>query len=101
MHVPSYPRIVAWLLMLASFAGVAQAVEFDEKIKAPHGQGRCRAENAGRELFRKLRAPAHCLTGGNGHKQGAHLKSVSISNGNSHARWKTSGRWKICRRSVS
>jgi len=39
MHVPSYPRIVAWLLMLASFAGLAQAVEFDEKIKAPMARG--------------------------------------------------------------
>jgi len=35
MHVPSYPRVVALLLMLASFAGGAQAVEFDEKLKAP------------------------------------------------------------------
>jgi hypothetical protein len=43
MHVPSYPRIVAWLpvmmLMLASFAGSAQAVEFDERIKAPKAMG--------------------------------------------------------------
>jgi hypothetical protein len=38
MHVPSYPRAVALLLMLASLAGVAgraQAVEFDEKLMAP------------------------------------------------------------------
>jgi len=35
MHVPSYPRVVALLLMLASFAGGAQAVEIDEKLKAP------------------------------------------------------------------
>ena len=35
MHVPSYPRVVALLLVLASFAGSAQAVEFDEKLKAP------------------------------------------------------------------
>ena len=37
MHVPIYPRVLALLLMLllASFAGSAQAVEFDEKIKAP------------------------------------------------------------------
>src|SRR5690349_21153450 len=38
MHVSSYPRGVAWLplitLMLAGFAGGAQAVEFDEKVKA-------------------------------------------------------------------
>ena len=43
MHVPSYPRVVAWLplmmLMLASFAGRAQAVEFDERIKAPKVMG--------------------------------------------------------------
>ena len=39
MHVPSYPRAVAWLFMLASFAGVAQAVEFDEKVKAPMARG--------------------------------------------------------------
>ena len=43
MHVPSYPRVVAWLpvmvLMLASFAGRAQAVEFDEKLKAPKAMG--------------------------------------------------------------
>ncbi|HEY6124199.1 MAG TPA: hypothetical protein VIV63_06085 [Steroidobacteraceae bacterium] len=35
MHVPSYPRVAALLLMLASFAGGAHAVEFDEKIRAP------------------------------------------------------------------
>lgn len=35
MFVPSYPRLVALLLMLAGFAGGAQAVEFDEKLKAP------------------------------------------------------------------
>jgi hypothetical protein len=35
MHVPSYPRVVALLAMLAGFAGDAQAVEFDEKLKAP------------------------------------------------------------------
>lgn len=35
MHVPSYPRVVALVLMLAGFAGGAQAVEFDEKLKAP------------------------------------------------------------------
>jgi hypothetical protein len=35
MHVPSYPRVVALLAVLASFAGGAQAVEFDEKLKAP------------------------------------------------------------------
>ncbi|HEU5137131.1 MAG TPA: hypothetical protein VFU13_18430, partial [Steroidobacteraceae bacterium] len=38
MHVPSYPRVVALLLVLASFAGLAgraQAVEFDEKLRAP------------------------------------------------------------------
>ena len=35
MHVSSYPRVAAFLLMLASFAGSALAVEFDEKIKAP------------------------------------------------------------------
>jgi hypothetical protein len=43
MHVPSYPRTAAWLpmmmLMLASFAGRAQAVEFDERIKAPTVMG--------------------------------------------------------------
>ena len=43
MHVSSYPRAVAWLpvvtLMLASFAGSAQAVEFDEKVKAPMVKG--------------------------------------------------------------
>jgi len=35
MHVPSYPRALAMLLMLACFACSAQAVEFDEKVKAP------------------------------------------------------------------
>ena len=35
MHVSSYPRAFAWLLMLAGFAASAQAVEFDEKVKAP------------------------------------------------------------------
>jgi hypothetical protein len=35
MHVPSYPRVLALLLMLACCAGTAQAVEFDEKLKAP------------------------------------------------------------------
>jgi hypothetical protein len=35
MHVPSYPRAAALLLVLANFAGSAQAVEFDEKIRAP------------------------------------------------------------------
>jgi len=35
MHVSSYPRVFAWLLMLAGFTGHAQAVEFDEKVKAP------------------------------------------------------------------
>jgi len=35
MHVSSYPRALAMLLMLAGFAGGAQAVEFDEKAKAP------------------------------------------------------------------
>lgn len=43
MRVPSYPRVLAWLpmmmLMLAGFAGRAQAVEFDEKIKAPMARG--------------------------------------------------------------
>ncbi|HEU4778646.1 MAG TPA: hypothetical protein VFS58_02060 [Steroidobacteraceae bacterium] len=36
MHVPSYPRALALsLLVLASFAGSAQAVEFNERLKAP------------------------------------------------------------------
>jgi hypothetical protein len=35
MHVSSYPRVLALLLMLACCAGQAQAVEFDEKVKAP------------------------------------------------------------------
>ena len=43
MHVSSYPRASAWLpaltLMLASFAGGAQAVEFDERVKAPMARG--------------------------------------------------------------
>jgi hypothetical protein len=43
MHVSSYPRAVAWLpavtLMLASFAGGARAVEFDERVKAPLARG--------------------------------------------------------------
>lgn len=43
MHVSSYPRAMAWLpavtLMLASFAGGAQAVEFDERVKAPMVKG--------------------------------------------------------------
>lgn len=43
MHVPSYPRVLAWLpmmmLMLASFTGSAHAVEFDEKIRAPMARG--------------------------------------------------------------
>jgi hypothetical protein len=43
MHVPSYPRVLALLLMLASFAGGAQAAEFDngydERIKAPMAKG--------------------------------------------------------------
>jgi len=39
MHVSSYPRVIAWLLMLAGFAAGAQAVEFDEKVKAPMVRG--------------------------------------------------------------
>ena len=43
MHVSSYPRVLAWLpamaLVLASFAGSARAVEFDEKVKAPMAKG--------------------------------------------------------------
>lgn len=39
MHVSSYPRVLAWLLMLASFAGGARAVEFDEKVLAPMVRG--------------------------------------------------------------
>ena len=43
MHVSSYPRASAWLpaltLMFASFAGGAQAVEFDERVKAPMVKG--------------------------------------------------------------
>jgi hypothetical protein len=43
MHVSSYPRATAWLpavsLLLASFAGGAQAVEFDERVKAPMVKG--------------------------------------------------------------
>ena len=43
MHVPSYPRVPAWLpltmLMLAGFAGGAHAVEFDEKLRAPMARG--------------------------------------------------------------
>lgn len=43
MYVSSYPRALAWLpavaLMLASFAGSAQAVEFDERVKAPRVKG--------------------------------------------------------------
>jgi len=43
MHVPSYPRVAAWLpmmmLILASFTGGAQAVEFDERTKAPMARG--------------------------------------------------------------
>jgi hypothetical protein len=35
MYVPSYPRVLALLLMLACCAGAAQAVEFDERLKAP------------------------------------------------------------------
>jgi hypothetical protein len=35
MHVSSYPRALAMLLMLACFAGGAQAVEFDERVEAP------------------------------------------------------------------
>ena len=35
MHVPGYPRVVALLAVIAGFASSAQAVEFDEKIKAP------------------------------------------------------------------
>jgi hypothetical protein len=38
MHVSSYPRALAWLLMLAGLAGGAQAVEFDEKVKAPRAR---------------------------------------------------------------
>jgi hypothetical protein len=32
MHVSSYPRAMAWLLMLAGFAAGAQAAEFDERV---------------------------------------------------------------------
>jgi hypothetical protein len=35
MHVPSYPRVLALLAVLAGFAGGAQAVEFDANVKAP------------------------------------------------------------------
>jgi hypothetical protein len=39
MHVPSYQRCAAVLcLALAAFAGSAQAVEFDEKLKAPRAK---------------------------------------------------------------
>jgi hypothetical protein len=39
MHVPSYRFAAGLLLWLASLAGVAQAVEFDEKLKAPMARG--------------------------------------------------------------
>jgi len=39
MHVSSYPRATAWLLMLAGFASGAQAVEFDERVQAPMARG--------------------------------------------------------------
>jgi hypothetical protein len=43
MLIPSYPRVLAWLplmmLLLATFAGRAQAVAFDEKLKAPMARG--------------------------------------------------------------
>jgi hypothetical protein len=63
MHVSSYPRVAAWLpmmtLMLASFAGGAHAVEFDEKIKAPLARGgaalKTQAESYS-ETFARLRA---------------------------------------------
>jgi hypothetical protein len=40
MHVPSYQRLAPVLLVvLAAFAGIAQAVDFDEKLKAPQAKG--------------------------------------------------------------
>lgn len=39
MHVPSYRVAAGLLLWLASFAGVAQAVEFDERLRAPRAIG--------------------------------------------------------------
>jgi hypothetical protein len=40
MHVPSYRRLApALFLALAAFAGGAQAVDFDEKLKAPQVKG--------------------------------------------------------------
>ena len=40
MHVPSYQRLAPGLfVVLAAFAGIAQAVDFDEKLKAPQAKG--------------------------------------------------------------
>lgn len=40
MHVPSYQRYASVLcLAIAAFAGGAQAVDFDEKLKAPQAKG--------------------------------------------------------------
>ena len=67
MHVPSYPRVVAWLFMLASFAGVAQAVEFDEKVKAPMARGGAELKTQAESYsasFARLRSRLTC---GNGH----------------------------------
>ena len=81
MHVPSYPRVVAWLLMLASFAGVRPGRGVRRKdSRRPWSGMRCRAENAGRELFaqasRALQtaSPAEMVI-----EQGALAANVSIS----------------------
>ncbi|HYJ40959.1 MAG TPA: hypothetical protein VEW08_09225 [Steroidobacteraceae bacterium] len=73
MHITSYPRVAAWLpkvmLILASFAGSAQAVEFDEKIRAPMNRGgaelKTQAESYAASFARLSTAsPAEMVTNG-------------------------------------
>ena len=103
MHVPSYPRVVALLLMLAGFAGGAQAVEFDEKLKAPMVKGADRAEDAGaRVIPQASRALQRGVAAGNGHAtRRSSLEHFDLKWQISTRAGRQAGRWEICRRSVS
>ena len=103
MHVPSYPRLPAWLpmmmLMLAGFAGPAQAVEFDEKLKAPMARGgaelKTQAESYSATFARLGSAsPLEMVTNKALTAERFDLECRSI------ALWKTSGHWKTSRRWV-
>jgi hypothetical protein len=59
-------------LILASFAGGARAVEFDEKVKAPMARTGVETQDAGGELLGELFAVKGWFSDGAGYKQGAH-----------------------------